>query len=155
MGFMLFALHLQQTQQSLNLGFAQKVNSHLSIPKRKYKNVSVHESEVKLKGYSNTFRQITLKDHGRNKPTFIITNNKVSSLCTGLKTVWDKLIAPTIFRKFIDMPERVVYDGNIGGREGKFWLFIIDCLDFIFINAKLALSIAWELDILKACVLKA
>jgi len=42
--------------------------------------VSVHESEVKLKGCSNTFRQISVKDHGRNKPTFIITNDKALSM---------------------------------------------------------------------------
>ena len=138
---------------------------HLSIPKRKYKNVSVHESEVKLKGCSNTFRQITVKDHGRTKPTFIITNNwdlpmkdilevyarrwhienKLAELVAFFNLnalsspimirihfdiLWTLIadtlyhrfaqdlrrfetnIAPTIFRKFIDMPGRVVYDGN-------------------------------------------
>lgn len=138
---------------------------HLSIPKRKYKNVSVHESEVKLKGCSNTFRQITVKDHGRNKPTFIISNNKdlpmkdilevyarrwrienklaelvaffnLNALSSPIMIrihfdiLWTLIadtlyrrfaqdlrrfetnIAPTIFRKFIDMPGRVVYDGN-------------------------------------------
>ncbi len=138
---------------------------HLSIPKRKYKNVSVHESEVKLKGCSNTFRQITVKDHGRIKPTFIITNNKdlpmkdilevyarrwrvenklaelvaffnLNALSSPIMIrihfdiLWTLIadtlyrrfaqdlrrfetnIAPTIFRKFIDMPGRVVYDGN-------------------------------------------
>lgn len=141
----------------------QKV--HLEIPKRKYKNVSVHESEVKLKGCSNIFRQIAIKDHGRSKPTFIITNNhelamkdilevyakrwrienKIGELVTFFNLnalsspimirihfdiLWtlladtlyhrfaqdlrrfEKNIAPTIFRKFIDMPGRVVYDGN-------------------------------------------
>ena len=138
---------------------------HLSIPKRKYKNVSVHESEVKLRGCRNTFRQITVKDHGRNKPTFIITNNKnlrmkdilevyakrwrienklaelvaffnLNALSSPIMIrihfdiIWTLIadtlyhrfaqdlrrfeinIAPTIFRKFIDMPGRVVYDGN-------------------------------------------
>lgn len=138
---------------------------HLSIPKRKYKKVSVHESEVKLKRCSNTFRQITVKDHGRNKPTFIITNNKdlpmkdilevyakrwrienklaelvaffnLNALSSPIMIrihfdiLWTLIadtlyrrfaqdlrrfetnIAPTIFRKFIDMPGRVVYDGN-------------------------------------------
>ncbi len=138
---------------------------HLSIPKRKYKNVSVHESAVKLKGCSNTFRQIVVKDHGRNKPTFIITNN-MDLLMTDILEVYAKPwrvenklaelvaffnlnalsspimirihfdilwtliadtlyhlfaqdlrrfetnLAPTIFRKFIDMPGRVIYDGN-------------------------------------------
>jgi len=138
---------------------------HISIPKRKYKNVSVHESEVKLKDCRNTFRQIAVKDHGRNNPIFIITNNKDLSMKDILEVyakrwrienklaelvaffnlnalsspimirihfdiLWtliadtlyhrfaqdlrrfEKNIAPTIFRKFIDMPGRVVYDGN-------------------------------------------
>ena len=138
---------------------------HISIPKRKYKNVSVHESEVKLKDCSNTFRQIAIKDHGRSKPTFIITNNKdlpmkdilevyarrwrienklgelvaffnLNALSSPIMIrihfdiLWTLIadtlyhrfaqdlrrfetnIAPTIFRKFIDMPGRVVYDGN-------------------------------------------
>ncbi|MBW2664570.1 MAG: transposase [Deltaproteobacteria bacterium] len=138
---------------------------HLSIPKRKYQKVSVHESEVNLKGCNNTFRQIAVKDHGRNKPTFIITNNwdlpmkdimevyarrwrienKLAELVAFFNlnalsspimirihfdilwtliadTLYRRLaqdlrrfetnIASTIFRKFIDMPGRVVYDGN-------------------------------------------
>ena len=138
---------------------------HLSIPKRKYKNVSVHESEVKLKDCSDTFRQIVVKDHGRSKPTFIITNNwdlpmkdilevyarrwrvenKLAELVAFFNlnalsspimirihfdifwsliadTLYHRFaqdlrrfetnIAPTIFRKFIDMPGRIVYDGN-------------------------------------------
>ena len=51
----------------------QKVN--LSIPKRKYNYVSVHENDVKLSNCKNTFRKIRIKDHCRSKPTFIITNN--------------------------------------------------------------------------------
>ncbi len=138
---------------------------YLSIPKRKYKHVSVHESEVKLKNCSNTFRQIAVKDHGRINPTFIITNNNELSMKEILEVyakrwhvenklgelvaffnlnalsspimirihfdiVWtiitdtlyhrfaqdlrrfESNLAPTIFRKFIDMPGRVVYDGN-------------------------------------------
>ena len=138
---------------------------YLSIPKRKYKHVSVHESEVKLKNCSNTFRQIAVKDHGRSNPTFIITNNNELSMKEILEVyakrwhvenklgelvaffnlnalsspimirihfdiVWtiiadtlyhrfaqdlrrfESNLAPTIFRKFIDMPGRVVYDGN-------------------------------------------
>ena len=138
---------------------------YLSIPKRKYKHVSVHESEVKLKNCSNTFRQIAVKDHGRSNPTFIITNNNELSMKEILEVyakrwhvenklgelvaffnlnalsspimirihfdiVWtiiadtlyhrfaqdlrrfESNLAPTIFRKFSDMPGRVVYDGN-------------------------------------------
>ncbi len=38
--------------------------------------MSVYESEVKLKGCENTSRQVVVKDHGRNKPTFILTNDR-------------------------------------------------------------------------------
>ena len=138
---------------------------YIPIPKRKYKDVSVYENEVQLKGCNNTFRQIIIKDHGREKPTFIITNNKNLSLQKVLEvyakrwhvenkiaelvmffnlnslsspimvrihfdilwtiiadTLYHRLaqdlrrfennLAPTIFKKFIDMPGRVIYDGN-------------------------------------------
>ena len=49
---------------------------YLAIPKRKYKHVSVLENEVKFNKCKHTFRQIIVKDHGRSKPTFIVTNNK-------------------------------------------------------------------------------
>lgn len=48
---------------------------NLSIPKRKYKKVSVYEQMVKLPNCKNEFRQIAIKDHGRDKPTLIITND--------------------------------------------------------------------------------
>jgi len=152
-------------KETLDLPSNEWKKIHLSIPKRKYKNVSVNESEIKLKGCRNTFRQITVKDHGRTKPTFIITNNKDLSMKDILEVyarrwrienklaelvaffnlnalsspimirihfdiLWTLIadtlyhrfaqdlrrfetnIAPTIFRKFIDMPGRVVYDGN-------------------------------------------
>ncbi|MCG2720050.1 MAG: transposase [Nanoarchaeota archaeon] len=47
----------------------------LPIPKRKHQNFLVHENEVILTGCSKPFRQIIIKDHGRQKPTFVITNN--------------------------------------------------------------------------------
>jgi hypothetical protein len=137
----------------------------LSIPKRKYCNLSVHESEITLKGCKKKFRQIIVKDHGRENPTYVITNNKELPLAMimevyakrwhienklaelvsffnlnalssplmirihfdllwtiiadtlyhrfaqDLKRFEDNL-APTIFKKFIDMPGRVVFDGN-------------------------------------------
>jgi hypothetical protein len=46
---------------------------HVTIPKRKHKKVSVYESHIKLKGYKRKLRQVIVKDHGRSKPTFIIT----------------------------------------------------------------------------------
>jgi transposase len=138
---------------------------YVPIPKRKHQRVSVYESEVKLKGCQNTFRQIIIKDHGRSKPTFILTNNNQLTLETILEVyakrwrienklaelvaffnlnalsspimirihfdvLWtiiadtlyhrfahdlrrfEKALAPQLFRKFIDMPGRVVYDGN-------------------------------------------
>ncbi len=138
---------------------------HIPIPKRKHKNVSVHESEVRLKDCRNKFRQIAIKDHGRSKPTFILTNNwdlplvdvlkvyahrwrvenkfaelvsffNLNALSSPVMTrihfdiLWtiiadtlyhrfakdlrrfEKSLAPQLFRKFIDMPGKVVYDGN-------------------------------------------
>ena len=52
----------------------QKVR--LPIPKRKHQKFNVHENEVHLKDCAKPFRQIIIKDHGRQKPTFVITNNK-------------------------------------------------------------------------------
>lgn len=141
----------------------QKVS--VSIPKRKYKKVSVHENEAKLTGCKKVLRQIIVKDHGRTKPTFIITNDKEITLKNILEVYakrwrvenkiaemviffnlnalsspimarihfdifwtivadtlyhllaidlrrFEKNLAPTIFRKFIDIPGRVIYDGS-------------------------------------------
>ena len=138
---------------------------YVPIPKRKYKNVSVYESEVKLKDCENSFRQIVIKDHGRSKPTFILTNNKylplkdilqvyakrwrvenklsemvaffnLNALSSSIMVrihfdiLWTMIadtlyhrmardlrrfennISPTLFKKFIDMPGKVVYDGE-------------------------------------------
>lgn len=152
-------------KETLELPEEEWEKVYVPIPKRKYKNVSVYESEVKLKGCENTFRQVAVKDHGRSKPTFILTNNKELPLKEILEVyakrwrienklaeivtffnlnalsspimirihfdiLWTMIadtlyhrfaqdlrrfednIAPTIFRKFINMPGRVVYDGN-------------------------------------------
>ncbi len=42
----------------------------LNIPKRKYQKFFVHENKVKLGKCENEFRQIIIKDHGREKPNF-------------------------------------------------------------------------------------
>lgn len=137
----------------------------LDIPKRKYKKISVYESEVKLPGCKNTFRQVAVKDHGREKPTLIITNdkniklknivrvyaqrwhveNKLSELVAFFNLnalssplmirihfdmLWtlvadtlyhifaqdlrrfEKSLSPTIFKKFINIPGKVIYDGE-------------------------------------------
>ena len=152
-------------KETLDLSPKEWDKVYISIPKRKYKHVSVHESEVTLKNCSNTFRQIAIKDHGRSTPTFIITNNNELSIKDILEVyakrwrienklaelvaffnlnalsspimirihfdiLWTLIadtlyhrfahdlrrfetnIAPTIFRKFIDMPGMVIYDGN-------------------------------------------
>jgi hypothetical protein len=49
---------------------------YLAIPKRKYKHVKVHESAVVLIAGQKAFRQLIVKDHGRAKPTFVISNNE-------------------------------------------------------------------------------
>ncbi len=152
-------------KETLELPKEEWKKIYVPIPKRKYKNVSVYESEVKLKGCGNTFRQVVVKDHGRNKPTFILTNdrklplkdilevyakrwhveNKLAELVAFFNLnalsspimirihfdiLWTMIadtlyhrfaqdlkrfennIAPTIFRNFINMPGKVVYDGN-------------------------------------------
>lgn len=138
---------------------------YIPIPKRKYKHVSVYESEVQLKDCTHIFRQIVVKDHGREKPTFILTNNKELSLEKVVEVyakrwrvenkiaelvaffnlnslsspimirihfdiIWtiiadtlyhrfaqelrrfENNLSPTLFKKFINMPGRVVYDGE-------------------------------------------
>jgi hypothetical protein len=49
---------------------------YLPIPKRKYQNVSVYEEKITLNNCNHTFRQVIVKDQGREEPTFIITNNE-------------------------------------------------------------------------------
>ncbi|MCK5603693.1 transposase [Candidatus Pacearchaeota archaeon] len=137
----------------------------LSIPKRKYNRFLVHESEVMLRSCSKPFRQIIIKDHGRQNPTYIITNNwdlllekvlevyakrwhiekklaelvsffNLNALSSPLMIrihfdiLWtviadtlyhrfaqdlprfEKEQAPTIFRRFVNMPGQVEYDGK-------------------------------------------
>lgn len=137
----------------------------LDIPKRKYKKVSVYEQQVKLSKCKNKFRQIAIKDHGREKPTLIITNDKDITLKSVVEVyakrwrvenklaelvaffnlnalssplmirihfdmLWtmiadtlyhifaqdlrrfEKNLSPTIFKKFINIPGKVVYDGD-------------------------------------------
>ena len=138
---------------------------YLSIPKRKYKHVSVFESKVNLNDCRNAFRQIVVKDHGRINPTFVLTNNNelpmkdilevyarrwrienklaelvsffnLNALSSPIMTrihfdmLWtmvadtiyhlfskelrrfEKSLSPQIFKNFVNMPGRVVYDGN-------------------------------------------
>jgi transposase len=48
---------------------------HIPHEKRKYPNPQAHESIVNIDGYDGDLRQITLRGTGREKPTFIITND--------------------------------------------------------------------------------
>jgi len=138
---------------------------YLPIPKRKRQHVSVLEERVRLKGCSHAFRQITVKDHGRANPTYILLNDDSRSMKDALivyakrwhveqklaemvsffnlnalsspimvrvhfDILWtlvadtlyrllsadlrrfENCLAPTIFKKFIDMPGKVVFDGK-------------------------------------------
>lgn len=48
---------------------------HIPHAKRKYPNPLVHESTIHLRGYNGPLRQIIMKGNGREKPTFLITND--------------------------------------------------------------------------------
>lgn len=49
----------------------------ITIPheKRKYQQPMVHESRLELRGYDGEVRQIIVRGNGREKPTFLITND--------------------------------------------------------------------------------
>lgn len=157
--------HKPLIEEILNIPQENWKKVYLSIPKRKFKRISVYESNVKLKDCEKTFRQIVIKDHGRIKPTFVITNdidlplkqvlevyakrwrieNKLAELISFFNLnalssslmirihfdiLWtiiadtlyhrfaqdlrrfEENLAPQLFRKFINMPGRVVYDGK-------------------------------------------
>jgi len=162
-------------EKTLNIPKEQWRKKKLSIPKRKHTKISVFENTVRLNGLNNDLRQIIIKDHGREKPTFIITNNydlpltkvlevyakrlsrrgrattdwhienklaelvsffNMNALSSPLMirvhfdilwtiiadTLYHRLAedlrrfenntANTIFKKFINMPGRVIYDGE-------------------------------------------
>lgn len=139
--------------------------TYLPIPKRKNQRFLVYENKVHLKGCSRPFRQIVIKDHGRVRPTFVITNNwslKLEQLLTVYAKRWhietkinelvsffnlnalssplmirihfdifwttvadtlyhrlamdlpryEKARAPTLFKRFINFPGRVEYNGT-------------------------------------------
>ncbi len=49
----------------------------IEIPhaKRKYRHPMVHDSKINLRGYEGEIRQIVMRNNGREKPTFLITND--------------------------------------------------------------------------------
>ncbi len=48
---------------------------HIPHAKRKFASPSVHESTISLRHYDGQLRQIVMRDHGREQPTFLITND--------------------------------------------------------------------------------
>lgn len=157
--------HAALLKKTLDVPVEEWKRLRLPIPKRKHKRVSVHEEIVRLRGCANEFRQITVKDHGRANPTYIISNDldlplkdvlvvyakrwhieqKLSeivsffnlnalssplmirihfdilwtmiadslyhSLAADLRR-FENCLAPTLFKKFINMPGRIIYDGQ-------------------------------------------
>jgi transposase len=49
-------------------------------PKRKYPNPEVHCSIIELRGYDGQLRQIIIRGNGREKPTFLITNDLITDV---------------------------------------------------------------------------
>jgi len=141
----------------------QKV--YLPIPKRKNQRFLAYDGEVKLRDCPNSLRQIIIKDHGRIRPTFVVTNNRTLPLKNVLEVYakrwhietkiselvsffnlnalssplmvriqfdlfwtvvadtlyrlfasdlprFEKCRAPSVFRKFINFPGRVEYNGR-------------------------------------------
>jgi transposase len=137
----------------------------IKVPKRKFKNIRVYENEAELTGCTRRFRQIIIKQNGRENPTYVITNdaellkqkivevyakrwgieNKLAELVAFFNlnalssplmirihfdvlwtmiadTLYHRLakdlrrfeaqLAPAIFRKFINMPGKIAYDGK-------------------------------------------
>jgi transposase len=48
---------------------------HIPHAKRKYANLQVHESLIKLRDYKGEIRQVIVRGNGREKPSFLITND--------------------------------------------------------------------------------
>ena len=152
-------------QATAKIGEKEWQRLYLPIPKRKNKKVSVHEEIITLPKCKNKFRQITIKDHGRANPTYVITNDlkttikdililyakrwhveqKIAELVSFFNmnalgsplmirihfdVIWtmiadtlyhvfvqdlrrfEKSLSPTIFKKFINMPGKITYDGE-------------------------------------------
>ena len=153
------------TQKTAEIPESEWQRMHIPIPKRKWKNISVHEEMVKLTDCNTEFRQITIKNHGRANPTYVITNDfdmpiksililyakrwhveqklaelvsffNLNALSSPLMIrihfdiVWtaiadtlyhvmandlrrfEQCLAPTLFKKFINMPGKISYDGK-------------------------------------------
>jgi transposase len=53
---------------------------HIPHAKRKYANLQVHESFIQLRDYDDEIRQVIVRGNGREKPSFLITNDFDMSL---------------------------------------------------------------------------
>jgi len=53
---------------------------HIPHPKRKFPDPLVHESTIQLRNYEGPVRQVIVRGNGREKPTFLITNDMDSPL---------------------------------------------------------------------------
>ena len=53
---------------------------HIPHAKRKYANLQVHESLIRLRDYEGDVRQVIVRGNGREKPSFLITNDFDMSL---------------------------------------------------------------------------
>ena len=53
---------------------------HIPHEKRKYPNPQVHDSTIELRGYQGELRQVIVRGTGREKPTFLITNDFKTSV---------------------------------------------------------------------------
>jgi len=62
-------------QNAWQLPADQWVTIKIDNPKRKHSSPKVYESEISLKGYDGTLRQLIVTNTGREKPSFIITND--------------------------------------------------------------------------------
>lgn len=62
-------------QKAQQLPDCQWTTVEIDNPKRKYSLLKVNELEISLKGYDGTLRQLIITDTGRDKPSFIITND--------------------------------------------------------------------------------
>ena len=49
---------------------------HIPHPKRKFPNPLVHESLIRLRNYQGQLRQVVVRGNGREKPAFMITNDR-------------------------------------------------------------------------------
>lgn len=62
-------------QKAEQLPDNQWITVKINNPKRKHSSLKVNESEISLQGYDGTLRQLIVKNTGREKPSFIITND--------------------------------------------------------------------------------